>query len=101
MSKKQIPNKQIHGVAAIGLKALLKLKIALGIIVGMFAFILYVQSITYGYTMDDHPVTDKNKYTTMGIAGISTLMKTDYWYGFKDEYRGPVYRPMSLILFAV
>ena len=77
-----------------------KLNITLGIVVGVSAFILYAQSIAYSYTMDDHPVTDKNKYTTMGIAGIPTLMKTDYWYGFKDEYRGPVYRPVSLILFA-
>ncbi|MGI8580734.1 MAG: hypothetical protein ACR2KX_00935 [Chitinophagaceae bacterium] len=51
-------------------KALLKLKTTLGIIVAAFAFILYAQSIFHNYTLDDHPVIDKNKVTKQGIAGI-------------------------------
>ncbi len=78
-----------------------KLKTTLGIIIAVFAFLLYAQSISFNYTMDDHPVIDKNKLTTQGIASIPTLLKTDYWYGFKEEYRGPVYRPTSLIVFAI
>lgn len=78
-----------------------KLKTWMGLIVAAFAFILYVQSISFDYTLDDHPAIDLNKYTKQGFAGIPTLIKTDYWYGFKDELRGPVYRPTSLVMFAV
>ena len=78
-----------------------KLQISLAILVALFAFVLYSQSIGYNYTLDDHPAIDQNKLTTQGIAGIPTLLTTDYWYGYKDEFRGAVYRPTSLILFAV
>src|ERR1019366_7370252 len=78
-----------------------KLKISFGIFIFAFAFILYAQSISYNYTMDDHPVTDQNKITKQGLAGILTLIKTDYWFGFKDDLRGPVYRPASLVVFAI
>src|ERR1700722_6376040 len=80
--------------------ALKKLKISLGIIVGAFAFLLYAQSISFNYTYDDHSVTYQNNYVKMGISSIPTLMKTDYFYGFKKGARGPIYRPASLIMFA-
>jgi len=82
-------------------KSLLRLKFSLSIIVALFAFVLYSQSIGHNYTLDDHPAIDENKVTTQGIAGIPTLLATDYWYGYKNEFRGPVYRPASLIVFAV
>jgi hypothetical protein len=104
MSKKQILNKQKAMVAAIPAdpNALKKLKISLGIIIATFAFLLYAQSIQYYYTLDDHAVIDQNKYTKMGFAGIPTLIKTDYLYGVNNGLdRGPVYRPISIIMFAI
>ncbi len=78
-----------------------KLKTTLGIIIGVFAFMLYVQSVSFKYTLDDRAVIDQNRITRMGFAGIPTLLKTDYWYGFKDELRVPQYRPASVVLFAI
>ncbi len=103
MSKKDSPNKPKAATVAIPAdpNALRKLKISLGAIIGVFAFLLYAQSIRYDYTMDDHTVIDLNKITTKGLAGVSTLLKTDYWYGYLEENRGPVYRPASLIIYAI
>ena len=110
MKKKQIKKRQIieNGntrtqiKTTSDLKGLKRLRIFLAIIIGVFAFILYAQSIKHGYTLDDHKVIDQNNITTRGIAGIPTILKTDYWYGSgNDELRGPVYRPTSLIIYAL
>ncbi len=101
MSKKQVINKPKVAALPADPFAQRKLKITLGIIIGVFAFILYAQSISFNYTMDDHPAIDQNKITKQGFAGIPTLLTTDYWYGYQEDVRGPVYRPTSLIIFAM
>lgn len=78
-----------------------RLTIILGIFILLFAFLLYSQTISFGFVYDDHTVLKENKLVTQGIKGISTILKTDFWYGFKDEYRVPEYRPLPLILFAI
>ncbi|PWT78072.1 MAG: hypothetical protein C5B59_02510 [Bacteroidetes bacterium] len=79
-----------------------KLIRSLASIIAVFAFLLYVQSINHQYTLDDHRVIDENTVTKTGIAGIPTILKTDYWYGSgRDELRGPIYRPIPLIIFAI
>ena len=110
MKKKQIKKRQVRETEnkrtqtkiTSNLKDLKKLKTFLAVIIGVFAFILYAQSIKHGYTLDDHKVIDQNNITTKGLAGISTILKTDYWYGSgNNELRGPVYRPTSLIIYAL
>ena len=83
------------------LKSVRNLKIGLGIIIALFSFFLYEQSIGHDYTLDDHAVVDENTITTRGFSGIPTLLKTDYWYGSRlESSRGPVYRPTSMVVFA-
>jgi protein O-mannosyl-transferase len=77
------------------------LRTYLGIIIALFAFVLYIQSVTFSYTLDDSAVIKDNKVTTKGIQGISTILTKDYWYGFSDMMRVPEYRPASLIMFAL
>ena len=78
-----------------------RLTIILGIFVFLFAFLLYAQSISFGFVYDDHTVLNENKVVMQGFKGISTILKTDRLYGFKPEYRTPEYRPVPLILFAI
>jgi tetratricopeptide (TPR) repeat protein len=78
-----------------------KLKSWLGIIIASFAIILYAQSVRFSYACDDETVIVKNKITKQGFAGIPKILKTDYWYGYKDELRVPEYRPSSLIIYAI
>ena len=101
MSKKQIHNKAKEVAIPNDPNAMKKLKISLGIIIAAFAFLLYAQSIHFNYTLDDHPAIDENKYTTQGFSGIPMLLKTDYWHGYRENDNGPIYRPASLILFAI
>ena len=83
-------------------KIIKKIITALAIFISLFAYILYAQSLNHNYTLDDHPVLDENSVTTKGLEGIPTILKTDYWYGSgHDELRGPVYRPTSMIIFAI
>lgn len=99
---KETGNKEIQHKVTADTNSLNKLKIYLGIIIAAFAFILYAQSINHEYTLDDHNVIDKNFVTKSGIEGIPTILRTDYWYGSgNNELRGPIYRPTSLIVFAI
>src|SRR5688572_14624236 len=69
-------------------------------IVSILAIILYAQTITYDYTLDDLSAISSNKIVNQGISGIPELLRTDYWYGYTDKLRGHQYRPLSLVMFA-
>jgi protein O-mannosyl-transferase len=78
-----------------------KIKITLAAIVALFAIILYAQSVSFNYTLDDATVTVGNRFINQGFAGIPTILKTDYWSGYNEFIRGPVYRPVPLIVAAI
>ncbi len=77
------------------------LKIVLGAIIAVFAFLLYAQSITFDFTLDDSTVVGQNRLVTQGFHGIPKILTTDYWYGFDIKVRGPVYRPIPLVAMAI
>jgi tetratricopeptide (TPR) repeat protein len=102
MSKKPLPNKPKAVVIPTDVNALKKLKISLGMIIGVFAFILYAQSITFDYVNDDNTVITKNTITQLGISGIPTILKTSRLSGYKNgSMITPEYRPAFLIMFAI
>ena len=77
-----------------------KLKLSLGLIVALFGFLLYIQTVNYTYTLDDYSVIKENFVVKQGVAGIGTLLHTSYRYGYwasNDE----LYRPLSLVMFAI
>ena len=84
----------------IDVNAVKSLQLSLGIIIALFAFILYAQSISYDYALDDIAVLKKNTIVHKGFSGIPELLKKSYWYGFSNV-DDPIYRPASLILFAI
>lgn len=101
MKKKKIKTRQKQIKPTQDLKSIKTIKTSLGLVIAVFAFILYAQSINHDYALDDHAVIDENNLTNKGISGIPTILKTDYWFGSgKVESRGPIYRPTSLIIFA-
>ena len=103
MSKthKQQQGKKKTTVVSINPDAARKLKTMLGIIIAVFAFILYAQSITFDYAYDDGASIKDNSVVTKGIEAIPTILKTDYWYGLTKDLRVPLYRPASLVLFSL
>ncbi|MEI6408385.1 MAG: tetratricopeptide repeat protein [Bacteroidota bacterium] len=72
-----------------------------------FAFLLYANTLTHGYTLDDDIVIKQNMYTQQGVAGIPGILSKDTFFGyFKVEGKetlvsGGRYRPFTLVLFAL
>ncbi len=76
------------------------LKRSLSLIVAVFGFLLYAQTISYTFVLDDTSAITQNHIVQEGFRGIGTLIHTSYRYGYwaqKDE----IFRPLSLILFAI
>lgn len=69
------------------------------------AVILYANSLSNGYALDDTLMITKNEFTQMGVKGIGKIMSTDAFVGFFGEEKnllpGGRYRPLSHVLFAV
>ena len=73
----------------------------------VFCFLLYGNTLFHDYTQDDAIVITDNMYTTEGIKGIPGILKYDTFKGFfkvegKDKLvSGGRYRPFTLIMFAI
>lgn len=71
----------------------------------LFAFILYGQTLSYDYALDDSIVIKKNEFTKKGVAGIPDILTNDTFVGFfgkkKNLVAGGRYRPLSLVTFAI
>lgn len=77
-----------------------KINRILGLILFVFSFLIYSNTINHDYALDDVACIQQNKFTKMGFAGIPSMLKTFYWQGYWDQNSG-VYRPLSMITFAV
>lgn len=71
-----------------------------------FAFLLYANTLTHDFTLDDAIVITDNMFTQQGIKGVGGILSNDTFFGFfkvegKDALvSGGRYRPMTLVLFA-
>ncbi len=77
-----------------------KQKRLLAFICAAVAFLLYVNTISYEYTVDDGTVIENNKITVKGIKAIPEILATPYRKGFWDR-KESLYRPLSLVMFAI
>ncbi|RKS01305.1 tetratricopeptide repeat protein [Flavobacterium sp. 102] len=66
----------------------------------LFSFLLYANTLSHGFVLDDIAVIEQNSFVKKGFAGISELFSTFYWQGYWNLNAG-LYRPMSLVFFAV
>ena len=75
------------------------------LIVFIFGALLYLNTLSFDYTLDDMLMIYKNKFTTDGVHGISKIMTTDAFTGFFGENKnlltGGRYRPLSHVMFAI
>lgn len=71
------------------------------------AFILYANTLSHNYALDDAIVITDNMYTSEGISGFPGILTKDTFFGFfKEEGKaqlvaGGRYRPFTLLLFAI
>jgi hypothetical protein len=70
------------------------------------AFLLYANTLTHGFVLDDAIVITDNMYTQQGVKGVGGILSKDTFFGFfKVEGKetlvsGGRYRPMTLVIFA-
>jgi protein O-mannosyl-transferase len=71
----------------------------------LFAFVLYGNTLFFGYAVDDAIVITDNRFTKEGVQGIKDLLTKDTFFGFFGENKqlvsGGRYRPLSLVTFAL
>lgn len=76
------------------------------IIIISVSLLIYSNTITHGYALDDQMVLCGNKFVTAGIDGLGQIMTRDAFDGYFGEEGGQViaggrYRPLSLMTFAL
>ena len=70
------------------------------LICALLALILYANTISYDYTVDDGTVLKNNKLTTAGVKSLPQIFTSAYRAGFWDRKEG-LYRPLSVAMFAM
>jgi tetratricopeptide (TPR) repeat protein len=99
--KKPVPKKTAAVASVPEAKAVPAIKpVTLAVILGVLSVLLYANTAGHNYALDDVAVIYQNKFTTKGLAGIPKMLSTFYWEGYWTFNAG-LYRPLSLILFAV
>ncbi|MEQ1747594.1 MAG: hypothetical protein ABMA02_19340 [Saprospiraceae bacterium] len=78
-----------------------------GLLLFVFACLLYANTLTHGFVQDDAIVITDNMFTTKGVDGIPGILGKDTFFGFfKVEGKetlvsGGRYRPLTLVVFAL
>jgi cytochrome c-type biogenesis protein CcmH/NrfG len=69
--------------------------------------ILYINTLSNEYALDDGIVIEKNEYVQQGFRGIPKIMSSDAYESFykqmnaKQQLSGGRYRPLSVVTFAI
>lgn len=71
----------------------------------LLGFILYVQTVPFGFVLDDQVVYSENSFVQKGVSGIPDIISNEGFVGYFGEKRdlviGDRYRPLSLVTFAI
>lgn len=70
------------------------------LLLALIGFLLYANTLTHDYVLDDETVMAKNKIVTKGISAIPEIMVTAYRAGSQDRQES-LYRPLSVAMFAI
>ncbi len=70
------------------------------IVLFVFSFLLYANTLNHGYVLDDISVITENRYVNKGFEGIGQIWKTSYRDGYWND-SGTLYRPIALTIFAI
>lgn len=109
---KNSKNKQVNKAPKVKIKTenlpawLFQQKLHL-LLIFVLSFLLYANTLSHGYALDDAIVITENMYTSDGISGIPGILSKDTFFGFfKEEGKaqlvaGGRYRPFTLLLFAL
>jgi protein O-mannosyl-transferase len=68
--------------------------------IAMAVFVLYGNTLSNGYVLDDFSVIKENNIVNQGTKNLGQIFKTSYRAGYLNVNDG-LYRPLSLVMFAV
>lgn len=72
---------------------------------GVLGLLLYANTFTHSYALDDEIVISKNEYTQAGLDGMGGIFTSDpinvYFKKDKNLVQGGRYRPLSIATFAL
>ncbi len=71
-----------------------------GVAIAALGFLLYANTLGHDFALDDFSAIKENYVTKQGVAGIPTIWKEHYRFGYWNS-PGELYRPVPLTLFAV
>ncbi len=77
-----------------------KLVHMLGYIVAAVAFVIYFQTLSFNFALDDYSAIIENRQTKQGTAALADIFKSSYRFGYNIQ-GDELYRPMSKAVFAV
>ena len=72
----------------------------LGLILTVLSFLLYSNTLSHEFALDDGSAITENWVTKKGAAGIPLLLTKHYRYGYWSS-KGVLYRPVSMVMFAI
>lgn len=106
-TKKQVQKPGSFSFTAVPSLSPLKTFSQQSIFVVLIGFIIYFNSFSNKYALDDDIVMRLNEYVQQGFSGIGKIMTTDSYDSFfrsmgsAGELQGGRYRPLSIVTFAV
>jgi tetratricopeptide (TPR) repeat protein len=72
----------------------------LSLVVGLFAVLLYANTLNHRFVLDDDLVCSKNRFVQEGFTGLADIFSSSWYEGFHGE-KDSYYRPMMLAGFAI
>ncbi len=69
-------------------------------LIALIAFGIYSNTLHHGFVLDDYAAITGNKFVQQGVKGFHDILTTSYWHGMSEQ-TGGVYRPLSLVMFAL
>ena len=68
--------------------------------IAAFGFLLYANTLSHGYVLDDFSQIKENFVTKQGVEGIATQWTTHARYGYRPG-PGELYRPIPMTMFSL
>ena len=90
-----LPRSEKHVSSAVN-----KRRWSLALIIGILGFLLYTNTLSNGYVLDDFSAIKENNIVRQGLHAIPEIFKTSYRQGYLSVKDG-LYRPLSLATFAI
>jgi tetratricopeptide (TPR) repeat protein len=77
-----------------------RLILKLSFLIALFSFILYSNTLSHGFVLDDNSIIKENQLTQGGIHSLKTIFVNSYREGYGNNENN-LYRPLTKAMFAI